>query len=899
MTGYRIAAFLLIAVLLPASDSSARGKRGKKEAIRKHANTHARALLGLHSQESDQTQGIEQERAENKTYPAVSIEFETARAAAADFDEDSQRHSSKKNGWQLLGPTTGSVPAEVTYTGVATAVSGRITALAVSPQCDASECPIALGAAGGGVWITEDALEAKPHWRSVNAGIPTNSIGSLIFDPTDPKGKTLYAGTGEGNQSADSEAGLGLYRSTNRGRSWSLVPGSFAVSRSVAIAAVEVDPSNADHILMGTNSAVSGGTGVAGGYTFPVPGAPAPALFESTDGGQTFSATFGAAVSQIAIDPQDPATVYIATFNDGVFRRSRRLDGDNTFHLVRAPAGKGERSAIALTVKNGHTRIYEARGGAVNAAGTAIIPADLSRADNGDVAAAALLSGWTVLSKPTRASPGGYASYNFCTGQCWYDIVVATPPGKPDEVWIAGSMQYGEIFTANQPSNGRAVQRSVDAGANFTDMTNDANDLGIHPDQHALVFGGGVTFIGDDGGIMRINGPFVDASAQCDTRGLTPLRLLDCKAWLSAIPSRTDQLNDGLSTLQFNSFSINTASKNTDIMGGTQDNGTWSIAGKTTFESVGGDGGQSGISPRNPRIRMHTYYSRQGDVNFNGTDTMGWDWIFDPVRGEAFSFYIPLIVDAKVEGSWFLGGQHVWRTQDNGGPAAYLDQHCNEFFGDFTVQCGDWEQIGGPTLTGFAYGTDKRTDFGNYVVSLARAAGDNGTLWAATRRGRVFVSSNADAPAASVKFHRIDTADQPNRFISGISVDAANPNHAFVAFSGYSASTAGTPGHVYEATYNSTNGTASWKDISYDIGRLPVTGLALDDNSGDLFAATEFGVLVLEQGDQSWKMAAEGLPPVAVYNLNIDPGNRALYAATHGRGAWKLSLNNQRDNERD
>lgn len=51
-------------------------------------------------------------------------------------------------------------------------------------------------------------------------------------------------------------------------------------------------------------------------------------------------------------------------------------------------------------------------------------------------------------------------------------------------------MQYNEIFTVNAPSNGRAVQRSTDAGVDFTDMTDDAQStpLGMHPDQHAVTF---------------------------------------------------------------------------------------------------------------------------------------------------------------------------------------------------------------------------------------------------------------------------------------------------------------------------------------------------------------------------------------------------------------------------
>src|SRR5262249_57104821 len=74
----------------------------------------------------------------------------------------------------------------------------------------------------------ENALAPQPNWKPSGNGIPSNAIGSLIFDPNDPKGKTLYAGTGEPNGSGDSEAGVGLYKSTDGGKSWTLVAGSTA-----------------------------------------------------------------------------------------------------------------------------------------------------------------------------------------------------------------------------------------------------------------------------------------------------------------------------------------------------------------------------------------------------------------------------------------------------------------------------------------------------------------------------------------------------------------------------------------------------------------------------------------------------------------------------------------------
>jgi hypothetical protein len=338
---------------------------------------------------------------------------------------------------------------------------------------------------------------------------------------------------------------------------------------------------------------------------------------------------------------------------------------------------------------------------------------------------------------------------------------------------------------------------------------------------------------------------------------------------------------------------VNPQNPGSDLIGGTQDNGTFSTTTTpgTWTETIGGDGGQSVIDVGNPNIRMHTYYGPNGDVNFSGNDPNDWNYWADPLAAsqEAASFYVPLIGDPRVSQTMFIGLEHVWRTQDSGGPVAQLRQHCNEITGDFdpSYTCGDWVPLG-PSLTSTAFGTDKTG--GDYVVAIQRASQDTGTLWAATRRGRLFISSNADAPAQSVAFTRIDTAAQPSRFISGIAVDPSDKYHAIISYSGYSAYTPTTPGHAFDVHYNPATGKATWKDISSNLGDQPITAIAYDSNTGNLYAATDFGVDLLRAGQQQWITAARNLPMVAVYGLTLSASGHVLYAATHGRGAWKLNL---------
>jgi hypothetical protein len=169
-------------------------------------------------------------------------------------------------------------------------------------------------------------------------------------------------------------------------------------------------------------------------------------------------------------------------------------------------------------------------------------------------------------------------------------------------------------------------------------------------------------------------------------------------------------------------------------------------------------------------------------------------------------------------------------------------------------------------------------------------------MWVGTRRGRIFVSQNASASNPdSVTYTRIDTPAQPRRYPSGISVDSSDPNHALVSFSGYNAYTPTTPGHVFDVRFNPGTGTATWTDLSYDLGDQPVLDVAFDAATGDVYASTDFGVNRLAKGTTTWIPAADGLPPVAVYDLTLTPGgkkttDRVLYAATHGRGAYRIQL---------
>jgi len=158
----------------------------------------------------------------------------------------------------------------------------------------------------------------------------------------------------------------------------------------------------------------------------------------------------------------------------------------------------------------------------------------------------------------------------------------------------------------------------------------------------------------------------------------------------------------------------------------------------------------------------------------------------------------------------------------------------------------------------------------------------------------VFFTSNADAAARSVVWERLDSSSSvdPGRVVSGITIDPANPNHAWLSYSSYSSLTTETPGHVFEVTRTAPS-TATWTSLDSPGGTpfpdFPATGIARDSN-GDLYVSNDWGVLFLANGGASWVPAGTGLPMVEVAGLTIVPSARLLYAATHGRSDWRLRL---------
>ena len=581
----------------------------------------------------------------------------------------------------------------------------------------------------------------------------------------------------------------------------------------------------------------------------------------------------------------------------------------------------------------------------------------------------------------TRTSP----TTAFCTQQCWYDQDVYTPAGLPDTVYVIGSIPYGE-----QPCNTNGVgcgngtlerprgpllddrrrpgRRGDGHGSmrTFTDLSYDATinhpswcayapyfdngcenaPNGIHPDQHVI----GINpanptqiFEGSDGGMIRTSGSFADVSSQCDSphrNGGGPLpptsgSYTTCKRLLSRVPTLLEHIDKKLgSTIQFINVAINPAS-DCEVMGGTQDNGTWSNNERLRQQDV--EPGhlrrrrQRRLRRDQPTWRFNEFTSGFSDSNFDNGDPEKWVITSAPVArsGEGPAFYWPQIADPNpVPGTHpiYSGARHVWRTwafgaghlgavpQDTTPDIALYEANCPEFVvgGHARTGAATTGRWAARTATGSPARRRSRRASTSPATSRARSTAPTGA--AARSRGsratrpttarsgsrrRPAASSSRTTAMRPIRRRRRGTGStarpsggSPTRFPSGIYVDPDDTGHAWISYSGYNAVTPTTPGHVFDVHENGTvtpgsgtftnlnveSGTSAFPTPTND-GDLPVSDVVRDDSSDTLYVSTDFGVLRGDDdGTGGWHVT-EGMPRYEVMHLEIQPSSRVATCA--------------------
>jgi photosystem II stability/assembly factor-like uncharacterized protein len=218
-------------------------------------------------------------------------------------------------------PTPVAPYANMQWREMGPASPGRVTAVAGSAT---NYKLYYVGAAGGGVWKTENAAQT---WTPVFDQADVASIGAIALDPTDDN--TVWVGTGEDDPRNDVSYGDGVYKSIDGGKTWSNV----GLAGTKYISRILIDPKDHDHVLVGAQGDVFADS-------------PERGVYVTDDGGKSWRNTLYvgpmSGISDLALDLQNPSVVYAGVWqfrrqpwtfqsggpNDGLYKST---DGGNTW----------------------------------------------------------------------------------------------------------------------------------------------------------------------------------------------------------------------------------------------------------------------------------------------------------------------------------------------------------------------------------------------------------------------------------------------------------------------------------------------------------------------------------------------------------------------------------------
>ena len=546
-------------------------------------------------------------------------------------------------------------------------------------------------------------------------------------------------------------------------------------------------------------------------------------LLRSSDGGATWSsiaiaALAGTGAYDLAIDPVDPLRVWIAT-DKGLF--VTRNGGQSVQHakaemcwsvsihpgapteimaafatgLMRSTDGGSTWAATALPGTQANTRFKRL---------------EVCHApSNGGVAYVAGCVGTAPVLWRRATAGGAFQSLNVPSGmktsQAWYDWCLGVAPDDPDFVlWGAIDLYRGRRGTA---------------GMTWSNVSSRSNGDSVHPDQHFVAFdpaNPGVVYSGNDGGVFR-------SGDRCDH-------------WTS--------LNPGLGITEFE-YLAQLDSATEWLFGGTQDNGSLSIAGPRHWDQVAlGDGGDCAALDRGAAsLVFHSYY----DMPIERADALGahafeWTDISPPVPdGYACLFYPPMEARDQL---LVKAGSSVWISADDGA-------HWSEVL---LPTSGDAD----PDLaTALAIVDTKRVIVGmlsGQFWSVARGAGG----WAAATVSKLGAIAG---------------------YVSDIALVGASAKKVWATCSRIGA------GHVFR----SLDGGKTFVDRTANLPDMAVNAIVVDPKStAQVFVATDRGVWRSKNSGGAWSAFNNGLPNVIVGDLVLHPSTRRLRAGTRARGAWEL-----------
>ncbi len=344
-----------------------------------------------------------------------------AAAAPAPLDPSGGLH------WRHIGPHRG----------------GRVTAVAGHR---ARPGTFYMGATGGGVW---KSLDFGQSWTNISDGFfETASIGAIEVSESHPD--VIYVGTGSAAIRSNVIKGLGVYKSTDAGKTWAHV----GLRDVGAIGSVRVHPTNPDLVYV----AAVGPVFVDG---------PQRGVFRSRDGGKTWEKVLfineRTGVFSLVFDPVNPDRLYAAAW------RGQR----KPWTII--SGGPASENGIYTSTDAGSTWTRTSAGLPTDLLGK--IDIDVSRANPQRLYAIveAVGSAAGVYRSDDAGGTWSQVSSNpALTARPFYYTYVDADPKNPDVVWV----------------NNLAMWKSTDGGRTFETVGTphgDNHGMWINPDDPDLM----------------------------------------------------------------------------------------------------------------------------------------------------------------------------------------------------------------------------------------------------------------------------------------------------------------------------------------------------------------------------------------------------------------------------
>lgn len=346
-------------------------------------------------------------------------------------------------------------------------VGGRSRAIVVDPA-DPTLNTWFVATVGGGVWkgqrfINQNGLE-QVEWTPLTDDLPSLAATTLDISQSNPD--IMYVGTGEGFYNLDGSNGVGMFKTTDKGNTWTHLSSTAYDRNWRFINRLAVHPDNPDIVVAVTHSGI----------------------FRTEDGGASFEKVFNAPsnfapVLDLKVNPDNFDVQFAAVSATSIIRS---LDGGRTWESVLGNFVYGA-ARIELAISPSHPEVIWAsiEGTGARAErdffGDPLPISDLYRSiDNGET--------WKLI-EFTDETPSG--AKTFLDDQGWYDNAIAVHPFSPDTVYVAGVNRWKawvnddgefESSTVTAFNNRTSFLALFNFVGSFASGTLDAGFLRANPD---------------------------------------------------------------------------------------------------------------------------------------------------------------------------------------------------------------------------------------------------------------------------------------------------------------------------------------------------------------------------------------------------------------------------------